>query len=41
MSDQHGGAAHGLAARVRQVESLREPRGLIAAPESAVQKGSP
>ena len=33
MSDQHGGAAHGLAARVRQVESLLEQRGLIDATE--------
>ena len=33
MSDQHGGAAHGLAARVRQVETLLEQRGLIDATE--------
>jgi nitrile hydratase subunit alpha len=33
VSDQHGGTAHGLAARVRQVETLLEQRGLIDATE--------
>jgi nitrile hydratase subunit alpha len=33
VSDQHGGPAHGLAARVRQVETLLEQRGLIDAAE--------
>jgi nitrile hydratase subunit alpha len=29
MGDQHGGSAHGLAARVRRVEALLEQRGLV------------
>jgi nitrile hydratase subunit alpha len=29
MTDQHGGAGHGLAARVRHVEALLEQRGLV------------
>lgn len=33
MSDAHGGPSHGLAARVRQVETLLEQRGLVGAAE--------
>ncbi len=33
MSDQHGGPPHGLAARVRRVETLLEQRGLVNATE--------